>query len=204
MVPPEKGIVWKTIRAIRDGRSRLYGLAIALIYFILYLNSVGNLLFTADSGFLNLSVVPNWRINIFKSIAPYIWESIAVLRIAGGLSWFISVPNLVLDIFLSALVFLNIASAMYSYQVLPIRPGLRGLIGLVPSLFTGFACCVPTFIITLGAISTSFTVCFIEIRQYLVPASVLVLVVNLVWSLMSLKTGLVEIYENEKSDTGIV
>ena len=204
MVPPEKGIVWKTIRAIRDGRSRLYGLAFALIYFILYLNSVGNLLFTADSGFLNLSVVPNWRINIFKSIAPYIWESIAVLRIAGGLSWFISVPNLVLDIFLSALVFLNIASAMYSYQVLPIRPGLRGLIGLVPSLFTGFACCVPTFIITLGAISTSFTVFFIEIRQYLVPASVLVLVVNLVWSLMSLKTGLVEIYENEKSDTGIV
>ena len=204
MVPPERGIVWKTIRAIRDGRSRLYGLAIALIYFILYLNSVGNLLFTADSGFLNLSVVPNWRINIFKSIAPYIWESIAVLRIAGGLSWFISVPNLVLDIFLSSLVFLNIASAMYSYQVLPIRPGLRGLIGLVPSLFTGFACCVPTFIITLGAISTSFTVFFIEIRQYLVPASVLVLVVNLVWSLMSLKTGLVEIYENEKSDKRIV
>jgi hypothetical protein len=204
VVPPERGIIWKTIRAIRDGRSRLYGLAIALIYFILYLNSVGNLLFTADSRFLNLSVVPNWRINIFKSIAPYIWESIAVLRIAGGLSWFISVPNLVLDIFLSALVFLNIASAMYSYQVLPIRPGLRGLIGLVPSLFTGFACCVPTFIITLGAISTSFTIFFIEIRQYLVPASVLVLVVNLVWSLMSLKTGLVEIYENEKSDTGIV
>ena len=196
-------MVWKINRAIRDGRSRLYGLAIALIYFIVYLNSVGNLLFTADSGFLDLSVVPNWKINIFKSIAPYLWESIAVLRITGGLSWFISVPNLLLDIFLSTLVFLNIASAMYSYQVLPIRPGLRGFIGLVPSLFTGFACCVPTFIITLGAISTSFTVFFIEIRQFLVPVSVLVMAANLAWSLMSLKTGLIEIYENEKSDIGI-
>jgi hypothetical protein len=195
-------MAWKINRAIRDRRSRLYGLVIAFIYFIVYLNSVGNLLFTADSGFLDLSVVPNWRITIFKPIAPYIWESIAVFRIAGGLSWFISVPNLLLDIFLSALVFLNIASAMYSYQVLPIRPGLRGLIGLVPSLFTGFACCVPTFIITLGAISTSFTMFFIEIRQILVPISVFIMAANLAWSLMSLKTGLVEIYENEKLDAG--
>jgi hypothetical protein len=200
VVPPEREMVWKINRAIRDGRSRRYGLVIALIYFLLYLYSVGNLLFTADSGFLDFSIVPNWRNNLLKPIAPFLWESIAVLRIAGGLSWFISVPNLLLDMFLSVLVFLNIASAMYSYQVLPIRPGLRGLIVLVPSLFTGFACCVPTFIITLGAISTSFTVFFIEIRQYLIPVSVLVMVANLAWSLRSLKTGLAEIYENEKSE----
>jgi hypothetical protein len=43
---------------------------------------------------------------------------------------------------------------------------------------------------------------FIEIRQYLVPLSVLVMVANLVWSLRSLKTGLVEIYENEKMESG--
>jgi hypothetical protein len=195
-------MVWKINRAVRDGKSRRFGLTISLIYFTLYLYSVGNLIFTTDSRFLVLNVVPTWRQTLLKPIAPYLWESIAVLRIAGGLSLFISVPNLLLDVFLSTLVFLNITSAMYSYQVLPIRPGLRGLIGLVPSLFTGFACCVPTFIITLGAISTSFTMFFIEIRQYLVPLSVLVMVANLVWSLRSLKTGLVEIYENEKMESG--
>jgi hypothetical protein len=43
---------------------------------------------------------------------------------------------------------------------------------------------------------------FIEIRQILVPISVFIMAANLAWSLMSLKTGLVEIYENEKLDAG--
>jgi len=185
---------------VRDWKSRRYGLIFALIYFLLYLYRIGNLTIVEMPGFLKFRVLENWQANIFKPIAPYLWESVAVLYIAGGLSWFISVPNLLLDVVLSALVFVNITSAMYSYYVLPIRPGLRGLIGLVPSLFTGFVCCVPTFIITLGAISTSFTVFFIELRPFLMPLSILIMGANLAWSLRSLKGGLIEIYEKEKAE----
>jgi hypothetical protein len=184
---------------VRDRNSRRYGVVFAVIYFLLYLYSIGNLTIVEMPELLKFRVLENWQSSIFKPIAPYLWESIAVLYIAGGLSWFISVPNLLLDVLLSSLVFLNIASAMYSYYVLPIRPGLKGLIGLVPSLFTGFVCCVPTFIITLGAISTSFTVFFIELRPFLMPLSILILGVNLAWSLRALKGGLIEIYEKEKA-----
>jgi hypothetical protein len=190
----------KLWNVVRDRKSRRYGLIFALIYFLLYLYSIGNLTIVEMPELLKFRVLKNWQSSIFKPIAPYLWESVAVLYIAGGLSWFISVPNLLLDVLLSALVFLNIASAMYSYYVLPIRPGLRGLIGLVPSLFTGFVCCVPTFIITLGAISTSFTVFFIELRPFLMPLSILVMVANLAWSLRALKDGLIEIYEKEKTE----
>lgn len=185
---------------VRDRKSRRYGLIFALIYFLLYLYSIGNLTIVEMPELLKFRVLENWQSSIFKPIAPYLWESIAVLYIAGRLSWFVSIPNLLLDVLLSALVFLNIASAMYSYYVLPIRPGLKGLIGLVPSLFTGFVCCVPTFIITLGAISTSFTVFFIELRPFLMPLSILIMGANLAWSLRSLKGGLIEIYEKEKAE----
>ena len=52
----------------------------------------------------------------------------------------------------------------------------------------------------VGAISTSFTVFFIELRPFLMPLSILVMVANLAWSLRSLKDGLIEIYENEKAE----
>ena len=185
---------------VRDRNSRRYGVVFAVIYFLLYLYSIGNLTIVEMPELLKFRVLKNWQSSIFKPIAPYLWESIAVLYIAGGLSWFISVPNLLLDLLLSSLIFLNIASAMYSYYVLPIRPGLKGLIGLVPSLFTGFVCCVPTFIITLGAISTSFTVFFTELRPFLMPLSMLIMGANLAWSLRSLKGGLIEIYEKEKAE----
>ena len=62
----------------------------------------------------------------------------------------------------------------------------------------GFVCCVPTFIITLGTISVTFTVFFIEIRQYLIPVSLAIMSVNLIWSLRQVDIGLMELYEQGK------
>ena len=188
----------KAARVVKDRKARNYASIFAGVYLLLYLARIGNLTMTRMPETLRLRVVEGWQSKMFKPMAPYLWEPIAALYIYGGLTLFISVPNLLTALLLTALVFLNIGTAIYSYNIMPLRPGLRGLIGLIPSLFTGFVCCVPTFILTLGAISTSFTVFFIEIRKYLIPASVLIMVLNLVWSLGSLEEGLIEIYENEK------
>jgi hypothetical protein len=185
---------------VKDRRSRNYALIIGAVYLLLYLVSIGNLTIIRMPETLKLRLIDDWQSKMFKPIAPFLWESIAVLYIYGGLTLFISVPNILIALFLTFLVFLNIATAVYSYNIMPIRPGLKGLIGMVPSLFTGFVCCVPTFIITLGAISSSFTVFFIEIRQFLLPASILIMALNLIWSLRSLKEGLIEIYEKEKRE----
>jgi hypothetical protein len=183
---------------MKDKRSRKYALMIGVVYFLLYLVSIGNLTIIRMPETLKLRLINDWQSKIFKPIAPFLWESIAVLYIYGGLTLFISVPNILLALFLTILVFFNIATAVYSYNIMPIRPGLKGLIGLVPSLFTGFVCCVPTFIITLGAISTSFTVFFIEIRQYLIPVSVIIMTLNLIWSIRQMKDEMIEIYESSK------
>jgi hypothetical protein len=183
---------------VKDRRSRNYALIIGVVYLLLYLVSIGNLTIIRMPETFKLRVIDDWQSKMFKPIAPFLWESIAVLYIYGGLTLFISVPNILIALFLTILVFFNIATAVYSYNIMPIRPGLRGLIGLLPSFFTGFVCCVPTFIITLGAISTSFTVFFIEIRQYLIPVSVTIMVLNVVWSIRQMKDGLIEIYESSK------
>ena len=183
---------------MKDKRSRKYALMIGVIYLLLYLVSIGNLTIIRMPEILKLRLIDDWQSKMFKPIAPFLWESIAVLYIYGGLTLFISVPNILVALFLTILVFFNIATAVYSYNIMPIRPGFKGLIGLVPSLFTGFVCCVPTFIITLGAISTSFTVFFIEIRQYLIPVSVIIMVLNLIWSIRQMKDELIEIYESRK------
>jgi hypothetical protein len=186
----------KIMRIMRDRGSRRVGMAVAIAYFLIYMYSVGNLIPGSSSGPL-FRVVDGWQNKVFRSTAPYLWESVAVLNLRV-FSVFISVPNLLLAGILSLLVMLNISTAMYAYYSMPIRPGLKGLIGLVPSLFTGFVCCVPTFIITLGTISATFTVVFIEIRQYLMPFSLGVMALNLIWSLRQIDSGLMELYEENK------
>jgi hypothetical protein len=189
----------KLVRIIRDRRSVRVGLAVAFLYFLVYMFSVGNLIPGTSPGPF-LRVVDGWQSKMFRATAPFLWESVASLNL-GIVTVFISVPNLVLAGALSLLVLLNISTAMYTYYSMPIRPGLKGLIALVPSLFTGFVCCVPTFIVTLGTISATFTVFFIEIRQYLIPFSIVVMALNLVWSLKQVDSGLMELYEENKAQS---
>jgi hypothetical protein len=54
--------------------------------------------------------------------------------------------------------------------------------------------------LTLGAVSTSFTAFFISIRQFLLPISVLIMLVNVYWTVNHLDWELIEIYESEKEE----
>ena len=183
-----------------DRNARRYGLIAATAYFLIYLWSIGNLTRIQMPEVLMFKVVENWPDIILKQSAPYLWEPVAKFYIYGGVVLFISPPNITLDLLLSALVYINISLAFYSYYIYPLRPGVIGLISLVPSLFTGFACCVPTIFLTLGAVSTSFTAFFISIRQYLLPVSVLIMLFNAYWTITHMDWEMIEIYETEKDD----
>ncbi|MCH8049283.1 hypothetical protein IH979_01055 [Patescibacteria group bacterium] len=134
---------------------------------------------------------------MFKTIAPFLWEPVATLEIVG-LTLFISPLNYVLDLILSVLVFLNILVAVYSFslaRVCNIRPGFHGILGFFPAFLTGFACCVPTFIIALGAVATGFTVFFIAIRPFLIPVSIAIMTWGYWWSVHRIKPGQMDTYE---------
>jgi hypothetical protein len=183
---------------IKDKKTRKYSVVIGIAYFLVYLLSIGNLTRIQTPEVLMLKLVENWSKIIFKPVAPFLWESIAKFYLFGGIVLFISVPNIILDLFLSILVYLNISLAFYSYYIYPLKPGVIGLVSLVPSLFTGFVCCVPTIFLTLGAVSTSFTAFFISIRQFLIPISVLIMLINIYWTANNMDSELIETYESEK------
>ena len=52
----------------------------------------------------------------------------------------------------------------------------------------------------LGVVSTSFTAFFISIRQYLIPVSVLIMLVNAYWTISRMDWEMIEIYETEKDE----
>ncbi|MHA2394842.1 MAG: hypothetical protein ACXAEX_23175 [Promethearchaeota archaeon] len=191
-------LIEKFRHVIRDKNSQRYGLILGFVYFLIYLWSIGNITIIQMPEVFMFRIVENWRQTIFKPIAPFLWEAIAKFYVYGGLVIFISVPNILLDLLLSGLVYINISLAFYSYYIYPLRPGVIGLISLVPSLFTGFVCCVPTIILTLGAVSTSFTAFFIALRPFLIPLSVLVMLINIWWTLNHMQEELIDIYESEK------
>ncbi len=186
---------------LRDKKAKRIGLLVGIIYFLFYLYSIGNITIIEMPESFTFRVVDDWQDKIFKTIAPFLWEAIAVFYVYKGLVIFISIPNFIIALILAFLVFLNIAVSVYSYalsRVCQLRPGYKGLLGFLPSLFTGFACCVPTFLIALGPVLASFTVFFIEIRQFLIPVSVILMIAGLFWSVNRIPEDYFQIFEESK------
>lgn len=191
----------KMLTILRDKKAKRIGLLVGIIYFLFYLYSIGNITVIEMPESFAFRVVDDWQDKVFKTIAPFLWEATAVFYVYKGLVIFISIPNFIIALILAFLVFLNIAVSVYSYslsRVCQLRPGYKGLLGFLPSLFTGFACCVPTFLIALGPVLASFTVFFIEIRQFLIPVSVILMIAGLFWSVNRIPEDYFQIFEESK------
>jgi len=176
----------KVFIILKDKKAGWIGLAAGFIYALLYLYSIGNITIVEMPESLSFKVVDDWQDKIFKQIAPFFWEAIAVFYIYRGLIFLLSVPNLIIAFLLGLLVFLNMTVAIFSYslsRVCRTRPRFEGLIGFLPSLFAGVACCVPTFLIALGPVLASFTVFFITLRPFLIPVSFILMIAGLIWSI---------------------
>ncbi len=162
-------------------------LAAALVslaaYVVLYFAAMQYLVI-ASAGpepFLAMELQPDWRNLVFRQRGPFLFEPIGVLHV-GPLQMFVSVPNLVIALALGLLVGLNVAASYYGFQALGMR-GLRGihaLAGTIPALISGAACCVPTLILVVGL---QLTATLAAVWSWLVPASALLLVLSLWWSL---------------------
>jgi hypothetical protein len=100
----------------------------------------------------------------------------------GPLAMFLSIPNLAIALALGLLVGANVAASYYSFHALGMRGvrGIHALAGTIPALISGTACCVPTLILVIGL---QLTVTLAAVWSWLVPASALLLVVSLWWSL---------------------
>lgn len=193
----------KMLTILKDRKARLIGLLAGTGFLLFYLYSIGNLTNAGIPISFSFQVARNWPDKVFKTIAPFLWEPIAVLYLIRGWAFFISIPNLLIAFSLSVFLSLNISIAVFTYSLPKVcRPksSLKGIAGVLPSFLVGFACCVPTFLIALGSAVASFTVFFSQIRPFLIPASIALMIWGLVSSLKRISEEHLKISREQRKE----
>ncbi|MEX2494778.1 MAG: hypothetical protein WD448_01750 [Woeseia sp.] len=171
------------VSILRERRFLVTAILSLLVYLVLYLAAM-QYLTVAQGGtgpFISLQIVPDWQALVFRQRAPFLFEPVAALRF-GPLLLFVSIPNLALGFVLGLLVGANFAVSYYGFRTLGMRGarGVHALIGTIPALISGAACCVPTLILVIGL---QLTATLAAVWSMLVPISAALLVISLWWSL---------------------
>lgn len=181
--PSHARVLGESLR--RPGYRRLALLA-GFAYLLLYLYALGQLIIDPSvvppGGSPGFVLLPEWSARLFKPIAGYTFEAVAALYLPGGLALLFALPNLLIGAALGGLVALNVATAAYALAAVRScrRLSWTGLLGSLPGLLTGFACCVPTVALVLGA---NLVLALISLQGVLLSASAVALVAGLAWNL---------------------
>lgn len=168
---------------LKEPRFLFTALLALVAYLALYLSAMSYLTLAGPDadGYVALDIQPTWRELLFRHRGPFLFEPIGIARV-GPLVVFLSIPNLLIGAALGALIGANLAVSYHAFRTLGLRGarGLHALIGTVPALLSGAACCVPTLILAIGL---QFTASLAALWSVLVPLSALLLVASLLWSL---------------------
>lgn len=174
-----KLLVW----ILAETRFLITALISLLAYLVLYLAAMQYLIFAPGGTefFFSLQIVPGWQDLLFRQRGPFLFEPIGALHL-GPLAVFLSIPNFAIGLVLGVLVAANIAVSYYGFRTLGMRGarGMHALVGTIPALISGAACCVPTLILVIGL---QLTATLATVWSLLVPISAVLLVVSLWWSL---------------------
>jgi hypothetical protein len=153
-------------------------------YLVVYLLAIQNVVFARSlrAEFPSFELLPEWNDRLFETIAPFYFEPVAAIYVSDNLTVLLSPLNIVMGLVLGALVALNLAVAVDAYRHARAcrRRAIGGLLGSLPGFLTGFACCVPTVALVLGA---QFTVALIALRSWFFPVAVGAMSVSLLWNL---------------------
>jgi len=176
---PRAGI----IDAIR--RHRLMVGAVTVLYLVTYLWSIGDIVVTAaDQGRFGgvplVRVAADWPAKLLRQTAPFSYEPVLAARLTGHLQLFLAPVNVALGLLLGGLAGANLAVAVHLYRTAATcrRRSFVGLLGALPGFLTGFACCVPTFTLLLGAQAAAV---LIGLRNWLFPLALAILLAGLAW-----------------------
>lgn len=156
---------------------------VTVVYLSLYLVAIRQLVVSPGRRALGPAVqlVDGWASQMFDQIAPFSFEPIAAIRPAPWLTVFVAPVNIAIGLALAVLVAANVAVAvLYVRRVRVCRTSsFTGILAALPAFLTGFACCVPTVALAIGA---QFTVALLAVRSYLLPVAAAALLAALAWN----------------------
>ncbi|MBA3276980.1 MAG: hypothetical protein H0T72_14455 [Chloroflexia bacterium] len=182
-------------QALRRPRGRWIAITTGIGYFLLYLFSLGHLVVdrnvVAPGDTPGFVIVSDWTTKSFERVGGFAYEPVAALYVARGVTLFIAPLNLFIGAILATLIALNVVTTAYALTVARScrRLSWTGLLGSLPGLLTGFACCVPTVAFVLGA---NLALALISVQIFLLPLSLASLVLGLGWTLQRVRKELVE------------
>lgn len=147
-------------------------------YTVLYLWAIGNVSISPGAG-IDARMVAN-PLGRMTEMAPgsYTFEAVALVEI-WVITLLLSPLNAVIASGVGVLVGLNVALA-YLAIVRRQRCGMHGGAGVLaalPALLAGSACCAPGILLAVGVLMTGSV---LAVLPWLLPASVLLLIVSLV------------------------
>lgn len=175
-------------RAVRDAFTvhthRRVAVVVAAGVLILYLFAIGDI---AVSGSGRLSTTPMLQTasdNLFRTRAPYLFEPVFALRPDAHLTVFVSPLNIMLGAVVATLAAANVAVArVAAQQAVCRRTGIGRLVGVLPALGLGFACCTPTLLLAFGTTaSAALLPAMLAVRPIFYPLTLVLLGTTLVWN----------------------
>ncbi|MGW0732019.1 hypothetical protein [Streptomyces sp. NPDC002851] len=194
------GDVWDAVTAtparvrlaLRDSRRRLVALAVVAVLLGLYLTAIGDVVFGAHGRWAGQFA--GWE-RAFETRAPYLFEPVAAVRTPVAVL-FVSPVNVLLGAVVAGLAACTVAVALATRDEavcpVPVRRrgrGFGGLLGALPALLLGFACCVPAFLLALGTGTAAAVLPFVTpLRPVFYPLSLLLLSTALVWGARRLRS----------------
>lgn len=175
-----RGVAGRTRRAVaaaltaRDGHAAFWLAGVS--YVLIYLVGVGDL--GRGSGDWGVYLVSEPLARATASTGPFRYEAVATVDL-GAVTYLLSPGNLAIAVLLGGLVGANAAVSLVSWR----RPGACGvessaaLVGGVPALLGGAACCGPVILLVVGIQATG---ALLTAFAALVPVAVVLLVGSLV------------------------
>lgn len=169
------------ISILAETQVRIAALLSVAAYSVLYLAATEHLVIVDNAGGPSLQILRDWQELVFRRRGPFLFEPIGAVYL-GPLALYLSIPNLLIAFVLGLLVAANVAVSYYGFRTLGMRglTGLRALIGTIPALVSGAACCVPTLILVIGL---QLTATLATVWSLLLPVSAVLLLASVWWSL---------------------
>jgi len=175
----------KLLLILSQRRYLVTALVVMVAYAFLYLVAAQLLVWqrSAESSAVAVNISADWHGLLFRKRAPFLYEPIGTLVLGQRLRLFLAIPNLAIALFLGVLVGLNAAVSYHRFRVLTFRGarGIASLLGTIPALVGGAACCVPALVLVIGL---QMSATLIAVWPLFVPASAVLLIAALWWSLM--------------------
>ncbi|MER6999188.1 hypothetical protein [Streptomyces sp. NPDC000410] len=171
--------------ALAVRRHRRAAQVAATLTLLVYLSSIGDLAVSPSGQFTGAPVVRIEPEQLFEARAPYLFEPVLAWHPTSHIAVFVSPVNLLLGIVVAALVGCNIAVATRAAARQAAscrRTRYTRLLVVLPAFLLGFACCVPTFLLVLGASTAAALLpVLIPLRPVFYPLTLVMLAATLVW-----------------------